>query len=569
MRRVLATLVLAAATALPAHAAGWTITSFSSDITITNEAAIDVRETIIARFDEPRHGIVRTIPYRYATDSGAPIAVPIELQGVTDASGQAVRYETKDDGTNVIVKIGDPKRTVTGEQTYVLSYTARAALNFLADHDELYWNVTGEAETTIESSSAVVHFPSAVAVEGVQFTCYTGPSGSRAQQCDRTLNPTDVTFSAHDALTVVVGMPSGIVTKPADYDALRNDPGGSSTKTGTYNAGPILTRLGLGVNLAAIVLGIIAAFAYWRRFGRDPAGAATEMVQYDPPADMRPAEVGVLIDERVSKPDVTATIVDLAVRGYLKIREVESEKLLGLMHGKDYELDRLRTPGPELKEYERRVLEALFPDGTTTMLSALRSSFPQALRGISSSLYDDVTAGRYFVRNPQTVRLAGAIAGAAVVGLTFWLGLRFFAVGVFGAIIMLLAVTLPKRTKRGVDANWHARGFKEYLAKAERYRLQWQEREGIFETFLPYAMVFGVAEHWSKVFAGLQRPSPTWYEGRPGSTFNTLVLWSALNSFASTAQRTLTTPPAASGGSGFGGGGFSGGGFGGGGTGSW
>ena len=68
------------------------------------------------------------------------------------------------------------------------------------------------------------------------------------------------------------------------------------------------------------------------------------MVQYEPPEDLTPAEAGTLIDNAADMRDITATMVDLAVRGYIRIEEREESKLFGLMKGKEYVLHRLDPP---------------------------------------------------------------------------------------------------------------------------------------------------------------------------------------------------------------------------------
>ncbi|HTM68392.1 MAG TPA: hypothetical protein VL426_03775, partial [Candidatus Binatia bacterium] len=145
------------------------------------------------------------------------------------------------------------------------------------------------------------------------------------------------------------------------------------------------------------------------------------------------------------------------------------------------------------------------------------------------------------------------------------------AVALSGVAILLFAPLMPRKTPKGVEAYEHAWGFREYIDKAEKYRIEWQEKEGIFEKFLPYAMVFGVAEHWTRAFAGMNLPPPTWYEGRAwsGGTFNSAVLFGSLTAMNGAMSSAMTSrPQSSSSGSGFGGG-SSGGGFGGGGGGSW
>ena len=51
--------------------------------------------------------------------------------------------------------------------------------------------------------------------------------------------------------------------------------------------------------------------------------------------------MGLLVDERADTLDVTATIIDLAVRGYLSIEEVPKTGWFGR---RDWRLTRLKSP---------------------------------------------------------------------------------------------------------------------------------------------------------------------------------------------------------------------------------
>ncbi len=202
-------------------------------------------------------------------------------------------------------------------------------------------------------------------------------------------------------------------------------------------------------------------------------------------------------------------------------------------------------------------------------VSELKGTFYLDVQRLNASLYKDMVEQNLFVANPSSVRLGNFIAGVGVTAVAvLFCFINVFAGVLIGAGMIAFAWFMPKRTSLGVEARWHARGFKLFLETAEKYRLQWQEKQNIFERYLPYAIAFGVADKWSKALAGLNRQPPQWYHGTYGSTFNSMVLWTSLNGMTNSFTRSFA-PPAASGKSGFGGGGFSGGGFGGGGGGGW
>jgi len=133
---------------------------------------------------------------------------------------------------------------------------------------------------------------------------------------------------------------------------------------------------------------------------------------------------------------------------------------------------------------------------------------------------------------------------------------------------LIFSPFMPKRTKKGTEAYWHILGFKEYINTAEKYRAQFYEKENIFEKYLPYAIIFGLADKWAKAFEGIYNRPPSWYEGDFGPRFTTLVFVNSVSRSLSSANSAFVSRPGG-GGSGFGGGGFSGGGGGGGGGGSW
>lgn len=549
----------------PALAADLSFPKFHSDITVKTDASIAVTETITADFGAPLHGIFRTIPYRFATQRGGEAAIPIAVTSVTQDS-QPAKYTLSNDGTNVTAKIGDPNVTITGRHTYVLRYTAQAAVNFFSDHDELYWNVTGtDWDAPVTNITSTIRLPSTFSADRIRTACYTGPPGSTAQNCRRTHTASQADFGSQEFLTIVVGWPTGAVTKPSDYDQLR--------AVGTVSSVDRLVRhpaVSVGLNLILPVLVVGWLFRRWLTHGRDPKGGGTIIAQYDPPAGLTPGEMGTLVDERANQRDVVATIVDLAVRGLLTITELPEEKVLGLGKGKDYRLDRIvkANAGP-LKDHEKKLLDGLFADGDSVKFSKLKGSFYDDVKAIQSDLYRQVRDQGHFVGNPSAIRSAYVVVGLIIA----FGGFFAFGWGIVGPFIAGLAVAaagpfMPKRTDKGAAALWHAKGFKLFLAKAEKYRLQWQEKEHIFEQYLPYAMAFGVAEKWSKAFAGIEQTPSSWYRGAGGVNVNSLVLWSALNGFAGSTIRSFASP-AASGSSGFGGGGFSGGGGGGGGGGGW
>jgi hypothetical protein len=155
---------------------GWTIERFHADIAIQPDAAMLVTETIEVDFGSlQQHGIFREIPVRYDYNRDHERVYGFEVLSVTNADGQPWPYEVSRNGANVRIKIGDPDRTVSGRQTYRITYRVEDALNAFDTHDELFWNVTGAGwQVPMLQTSATVTLPDGLE----QATCFQGARGS-------------------------------------------------------------------------------------------------------------------------------------------------------------------------------------------------------------------------------------------------------------------------------------------------------------------------------------------------------------------------------------------------------
>ncbi len=585
----------------PARAdSGWVIRSFDATYLIQQDGSVDVTENIAADFGSTaKHGIIRDIPVEYTFDSKHNRVVHIDVQSVDDGT-TPIPYETSRNGANLSIKIGDANKTVTGVQNYRILYTVTGALNPQADAtvDEFYWNVTGNAwDVPIGSASAVVLAP-----EISQYICFEGKTGSKVQ-CkgtplakDRIQFETTNQLNAGEGLTVVAGLPKGTVTVPplelvtvkSAWEQVRDFLG--------------LKPLPIALAILAAILAIAAVLRYWWLEGRDlwygdvhyltgdnrsrhrPLFAKdTIVVEYTPPEigkdkrRLRPAEIGTLLDERADTLDVTSTIIDLAVRGYLRITEVPKKWAFGSV---DYELERLKDADAELLDYERMLHERLFNDGATVTMSELRNEFYTDLAAVKKSLYTQVVKqDRFFPGNPETMRnwnLFGALAlivigivAVAVLG-AIGAGIIGFAIVLSGLVMLVLSQSMARRTADGRETYRRCLGFRLYMTVAETDRQKFYEEEGIFEKYLPYAIVYHCVDKWAKVFSDLGIDTSTtsgWYVGT--GVFTAAAFSQTVENFSSSVSSAIASTPGGSGSSGFGGGGFSGGGVGGGGGSSW
>ena len=320
-------------------------------------------------------------------------------------------------------------------------------------------------------------------------------------------------------------------------------------------------------------------FRLWHSRGRDPRRRAIA-TRYEPPQDLTPAELGTLLDNSPDMRDVTATLVDLAVCGYLLIEEKEKEQWLGLFSKKDYGFKLRNTDWKDLKSHERRLLEALFDGGrfSSVELSDLENSFYKELPSIRDCIFEQLIARRYYTRRPDKVKkvylVSAAIIGGVVLlaGVQFGLGLGLSPVSVIlsgllsSGIIGVFGWYMPARTISGARAMEGVLGFQEFLERVESDRLERMvETPEMSEKYLPFAMTLGVENKWAETFKDIYKEPPDWYRGGDFATFHTRSFASNLGRMSTQASTVMASSPRSSGGSGFGGGGVSGGGFGGGG----
>jgi hypothetical protein len=527
---------------------------------------VDVAETITAQFTGSWNGIYRSIPVEYRSPQGFNWTLQLELLGATDAQGNALRVDSERSGHYRKFRIWVPGAQ-DATRTIVLHYRASNGVRFFDDHDELYWNVTGdEWDVPIDAAAARIELPRAAA--GIRAIAFNGVYGSTSQDARVAVDGTTITVTMpeplgfREGLTAVVGWDKGAVAEPSETEVA-------------------LGFLASNWPLAIPLVVFLAMLLLWRRLGRDPERLPVS-VQYEPPGGLTPAEAGTLLDESADMRDITATMVDLAVQGHIRIEERETERLFGLIRSRDYVFHRL-TPGADakpLRAHEERVLGGIFGSGGRTVaLSDLENEFYTSLPGIREAIFHGLIERGMYRSRPDRVKVRwGAIALVLVIvivllGVTvgvsrFSLGPLpvFLSAGLSGFIVALFGRIMPARTVAGARALEGVRGFEEFLRRVEgdRFRNIVKTPE-MFERFLPFAMVFGVERTWARAFEDIYRDPPRWYVGVTPTHFAATSFASRLSDLSGRAASTMSSSPRSSGGSGFSGGGSSGGGAGGGG----
>lgn len=255
---------------------------------------------------------------------------------------------------------------------------------------------------------------------------------------------------------------------------------------------------------ALLVLGAVFGenFMRWRQGGRDPTGQRVVVPETEPPDRLRPAQLSVLMTEKVGVRAITATIIDLEMRGYLRIED--GAALAFVATDKD---------PTGLLGFEGVVHAALFREGPRVTSSRLMSTLPIDYWWIAGALYRDSVEHGWFVRNPEKVRaLRNGDAGVLFmggVGLAALLA-HYFGGGIVGLAFMAAGImqmawsgAMPTRTKAGVEMQRRARGFLRYMDVAEADRARFAQREHLYSDYFSYAVAFGIVDAWTRAFAGV------------------------------------------------------------------
>jgi hypothetical protein len=610
----------------------WDFEKWAVDININKDSTFLVRETQTFNFHGNYHWVKRDIAknkVRAITDVK-----------VFDEDGRELappEIEVTEDASQVSVKLNFD--LVDTQKTWTFEYKITGGLGYFdateeyRAHDELYWNaVSAERDVPIGSVEVLVHLPEEVAKEEMMQTLFTGPAGndipSETYQIvdGRTFKFWGSGIGPYENFTIVAGWPRGVVFEPGILK-INSDPAAEiiiDGKSSSFTAPAVLEenyeissgehrisvkKLGWkakGEKERAVVveqgkvitldfelekalwfvvldkmsylIPVFFGFFLFKKYKAIPKLKKTVIAQYEPPDNLSPAEIGGLVYDTVRSKDFTATMVDLAYRGYLKIVEREEKVLWKMM--KKYTLVKRKPFGGDqaLLPHEAKLLESIF--GLTeesVEVSELKdkAAFRQAIMNLPKKIMKGMVGENGYFSSVPTPKGTGCLLGAIMVfmGLSFAPFVIFLTSGLaIGKALIISAVLFviymmkkpPPLTIKGLEAKWYAFGFKEYLQVAERFRLGACTPE-TFEKYLSYAMVFGVEEKWAARFADIYKNQPDWYESsHPISGFNSVLFVNSLSSMT-TSVNTAVNYSSPSGSSGFGGGGGGGGSSGGGG----
>ncbi len=608
------------------------ILSYHSDLRIFLNGRMQVTETIRVQSNQEqiRHGIYRTFPTKYHDHYGNRYSVPLE---VTSAfrDGGTEKFHIESESNGVKIYLGDAETVLSPDiYTFVLVYETNRQLGFFNDHDELYWNVTGNGwEFPMDSVSATVELPGQAAAALTGWSGFTGESGSteksvafRRLDDGRFYFAATRPFSAREGLTILLTWSRNIVQRPSHSQIIQH-----------Y----IKDNAGISVSLLSFAIVLLYYYLQWRRVGRDPQKGVI-IARFSPPEQLAPETIRFLTRMGYDKKTFTAFLLNLAVQGQIIIREEDGV----------YFIRRNQTTTTISAEHSA-ILTALFAGGQEVELKNTKHAQIQAAVDQLQKLLNNSPYAKYFKTNRKafwpgvaltvaaltcsTLAFAASEAIFMIIWLMFWsmgvialvytciklwrnavsashtkyasvasaifmslFSIPFIAGELFGLYALSLTASLAAAplfagiifvnylfhhllkapTPQGRKIMDQIDGFKMYLAAAEKER--WHalyppdKTPQLYEKYLPYALALGVEQEWSDQFAAVLQDAQylsnnvSWYQSNRSTVIGLADFGSAFGNSFASAISSSSTAPGSSSGSS---GGSSGGGGGGGGGGGW
>ncbi len=542
------------------------IEEFKSDITINQDATIDVTEEIHYYFDTYKHGIYWQYPIEYNAN-GFKRSTSFDLNSLYyypegNPNANKSIYEKSTSNGWIELKIGDPDRTIKGSYVYVIDYTIKdAGISYFDDHDEVYLNVIGPGWQVpiLQATANINSF-----TKPTEKICYTGPEGSTLQNCNfeesdngYTLKTTSV-LQPYEALTFAYKYPAGSI----------------ENRSTQIWISMIISNLGILLPIPVIMLLRSLLKKKWSN------KKITIIPHYEVPNDLDPIIGGYVYESKQDFKHISATLIWMATKGYVSIKKEGKNIFI------QKEVEDLKSEVSHIEE----LFNALFNKNDKVAIKGMPFSFTNKVQSIlfivKSNSSEYIDEGRVGTKN-LLLSLGIVVATFGFFALTPFLATygaigTGIGIGISGIVTAIIAGKIDIKTKKGNELYYELEGLKMYINTAEKHRIEFhndpEKFRGVFEALLPYAMIFGLEKKWAKEFEDLYKDTqPNWYQG-DFDVFNVYMLTMAVNSLnrsvkSATAKAYgsnsgLRSSGWSSGGSGFSGG-SSGGGGGGSGGGSW
>lgn len=555
--------------AMPGVVSAEHIQTYNTEIDLNMDSSFVVTERIEYVFTENRHGIFRYIPTKHQQESTKwykERLIDIDVQSVT-MDGSLVPFEVSEESGQVFIKIGDPNVTISGRHIYEIKYLVRGGLSFIPyEGAELYWDVTGE-DWGVQMYSVETSVTAPPGVFTGEWACYRGSLGSSASCTSIDEENGKVVFKAenlnpHEGVTVALAIDETKIEKVI-----------------LENNRVLIFLIPLGIVWLLFLSYVVYRYRTKYRTGR------SVIAQYEPYEDLKPMYTGLLFDGTLDPKDITAAIIYLAERGFLKIKKTTG-KVLFFFEVDDYVIDLIRSPEDVGSKFQQEILKLLF-DGESQMgdsvtLSDLKKDISKQkenqkiLKELKKDLEEDLVKSGFFQVSIPTRYIFGAVIVLVILVVSSLYFLPEFIsqasiliplIVISVLSVVILSFMYRRRTRKGYEALNHLRGFEDFLTMTEKERYAFhnapQKSPEQFMKYLPYAIAFGVEKEWAEVFKDVTIPDPTWYEGGTAGSFSATNLTTSLGAFSTAFAASSGSSGGASGGGSVGGGG------GGGGGGSW
>ena len=563
-----------------------------------------ITENITVDFVAEHHGITRDIP------------IGNNVYDIQNIKVKDYHYETSQDDDYLTIRIGDEDSTLTGIQSYTLSYDIVAYKDDDSTKDFLTLNLLPTGwETSIRQAKLTLSMPSEFNEKDldIYYGAYDDSTSDWQSVFTKNYNSNTHTLTfqgtnipADNGLTIQEDLPEGYWSDAMTYIEMH--------------------KAYLFITLAILIAGAFLSIVLWILFGRDPKLICP--VEVRAPEDLTPAEIGYYIDGSIEKEELTSMILYFASKGYLTIHEYKKNK---------FELTKLKEWDDSLPEFCKPLLNGLFKDEETVQTDDLPESYLENLSESTTLLQDKCERDHGAIHDPRSLVARGFSIITLLVGFFLCFALEDVVTALIFTFIFLIPACIsylaqPKKQivkKRiiyfvtffaselfiiiagasfsfGTNLPWlgivsilalsinyylsiymlapakdqsillgRIIGFRNFIRLAEYDKLKTlvDEDPEYFFHILPYAQVLGLTTHWAKKFNDMNLTRPTWYTSYSSTDFMFSTLWCySMTHAITTSFPVVSTSGAAGGGgfsSGFSGGGFSGGGFGGGGGGGW
>ena len=549
------------------------VTNFDSIVTINPDSSLTVKESIrvYAGGYAIKRGIYRDFPLKYKDEKGFSYNTTFDVQNVL-RDGVKDDYHTESLTNGIRLYIGSSDMYLKpGFYTYVIDYTTKRQLGFFADHDELYYNITGNGwDFTVENATAVILMPEGLQTSAISHTAYTGISGSRGQDF---VSGTKSSFGYavayfattkplyyREGLTVVVGWPKGYVYEPTVLQKAFD-----------------FILANIGIFIGAVILVLISAYylVVWYKFGRDPKGAGTLVTQYELPKAISPAGARYIHKMSYDTKAISSSLVNTAIKGYIKLTEKNNQ----------FSISSVKNDYSGLAGEEQAILRELLNRSTKsfTFNNAEATKVAKAIDAFKTSL--EVTYLTTYFRNNHKLLVIPACLILVYFPTLFISSMVFVSLLLLFCMILVTIfgmIAVRARTVLGRKVEDQILGLRNYLTAVENPKyasdINYETPDSlkVYEKYLPYAIALDVEPIWTKRFKTQIEASKAIENNRSGwyyssSHIASYTFASSLGSSLAHSVSAASTPPGSKSGlgGGGGGGGSSGGGGGGGGGGGW